>query len=76
MGKRVSILGGRGKWLVKMLNRNKSIINEILNELNGHFEIVVKKMKEYKFNDELCEEVLNNWKNLYNDLKSEGVEFD
>ena len=33
-------------------------------------------MVEYKFNDELCEEVLNNWKNLYNDLKSEGVEFD
>ena len=78
IGKRVSILGGREKWLVKMLNKDKSIINEILNEVDGHLkkEIVVKKMKEYKFNDELCGEVLNNWKNLYNDLKSEGVEFD
>ena len=78
IGKRVSILGGREKWLVKMLNKDKSIINEILNEVDGHLkkEIVVKKMKEYKFNDELCGEVLNNWKNLYNDLKSEGVELD
>ena len=78
IGKRVSILGGREKWLVKMLNKDKSIINEILNEVDGHLkkEIVVKKMKEYKFNDELCGEVLNNWKNLYNDLKSDGVEFD
>ena len=33
-------------------------------------------MVKYKFNDELCEEVLNNWKNLYNDLKSEGVEIE
>jgi len=39
-------------------------------------EKVIKKMVEYKFNDELCGEVLNNWKNLYDDLKSEGVEFD
>jgi len=76
IGKRVSILGGRAKWLVKMLNRDKSIINEILNELDGHLEKVIKKMVEYKFNDELCGEVLNNWKNLYDDLKSEGVEFD
>ena len=51
-------------------------MNEILNEVDGHFEIVVKKMVEYKFSDEMCGEVLNNWKNLYNDLKSEGVEFD
>ena len=78
IGKRVSILGGREKWLVKMLNKDKSIINEILNEVDGHLkkEIVVKKMVEYKFNDELCGEVLNNWKNLVGDLKSEGVEFD
>ena len=78
IGKRVSILGRREKWLVKMLNKDKSIINEILNELDGHLkkEKVIKKMVEYKFNDELCGEVLNNWKNLYNDLKSEGVEFE
>jgi len=36
---------------------------------------VVKKMKEYKFSDELCDEVLNNWNNLRSDLESEGVEF-
>jgi len=38
-------------------------------------EIIIKKMIEYKFNDELCQEVLNNWNNLYNDLKNEGIEF-
>ena len=80
IGKRLDILGGKGKhkWLVKMLNKDKKIINEILNELDGHLkkEIVVKKMVEYKFNDEMCNEILNNWKNLYSDLKSEGVEFE
>ena len=55
-------------------------INEILNELlggNWHLkkEMIVKKMKEYKFSDELCDEVLNNWNNLRVDLEEEGVEF-
>ena len=79
IGKRLDILGGKGKnkWLVKMLNKDKKIINEILNELDGHLkkDIVIKKMVEYKFNDEMCSEVLNNWKNLYSDLKREGVKF-
>ena len=77
IGKRLDILGGREKWLVKKLNKDKSIINEILNELNGHSkkEIVIKKMVEYKFNDDLCNEVLNNWKNLSVDLMKEGIEF-
>ena len=26
-------------------------------------------MKEYKFSDELCDEVINNWGNLRKDLK-------
>ena len=38
-------------------------------------EMIVKKMKEYKFSDELCTEVLNNWKNVSVDLESEGIEF-
>ena len=77
IGKRVNILGGKEKWLVKELNKDKSIINEIIRELYGtvgKVGLVVKKMKEYKFSDELCDEVIDNWKNLRNDLKKEGVE--
>ena len=33
-------------------------------------------MKKYKFSDDLCKEVINNWNNLRKDLESEGVEFD
>jgi len=36
---------------------------------------VVNKMKEYKFSDDLCKEVINNWNNLRKDLESEGVLF-
>ena len=32
-------------------------------------------MKEYKFSDDLCKEVINNWDNLRKDLIAEGVEF-
>ena len=77
IGKRVNILGGREKWLVKELNKDKSIIDEIIRELYGtvyKVKLVVMKMKEYKFSDELCDEVIDNWKNLRNDLKKEGVE--
>ena len=78
IGKRLDIIGGREKWLIKVLNKDKSIIEEILSELYGtvgKMGFVVKKMKEYKFSDELCDEVLNNWNNLRKDLESEGVEF-
>jgi uncharacterized protein (UPF0297 family) len=81
IGKRLDIIGGREKWLINELNRDKSIINEILHEILNEQdkdlkkEIIIKKMIEYKFNDELCQEVLNNWNNLYNDLKNEGIEF-
>ena len=78
IGKRLDIIGGREKWLIKELNKDKTIIDEIKDELfvSAIFVcLVVQKMKEYKFSDELCDEVIKNWKNLYNDLKSEGIEF-
>jgi hypothetical protein len=33
-------------------------------------------MIEYKFNQKLIDEVLGNFKNLQDDLKNEGVEFE
>jgi hypothetical protein len=79
IGKRVDILGGNGKhkWLIKELNADKTIINEIINELNSVSALyVVNKMKKYKFGDDLCKEVINNWNNLRKDLESEGIKFD
>ena len=81
IGKRLDILGKREKWLVDGLNADKTVINEIMDELLGgswHLkkEMIVKKMKEYKFSDELCNEVENNWKNLRKDLEAEGVLFE
>ena len=79
IGKRVDILGGNGKhkWLIKALNADKTIINEIINELNSVSALyVVNKMKKYKFSDDLCKEVINNWNNLRKDLEVEGVEFE
>ena len=79
IGKRLDILGGRERWLIEALNKDKTIINEIRDECFGtvgKVGLVVQKMKEYKFSDELCDEVIKNWKNLRKDLESEGVEFD
>ena len=84
IGKRVDILGGNGKhkWLIKALNRDKSIIKEILSELISvelplvkSMPIIVEKMEKYKFGDELIREVCKNFRNLLADLKNEGVEF-
>lgn len=82
IGKRLDILGGREKWLVKALNKDKTIIKEIMSELISvevpfvkSMEFIGEKMKEYKFSDELIKEVAKNFKNLVADLKSEGVEF-
>ena len=78
IGKRLDIIGGREKWLINELNKDKTIIGDIKDELFGtvgRVGLVVQKMKEYKFSDELCDEVIKNWKNLYNDLKNEGIEF-
>ena len=49
-------------------------VKKISKNLANH--TIIKKMVEYKFSDELCQEVLNNWKYLTRDLKLEGVEFD
>ncbi len=77
IGKRLDILGGREKWLVEALNKDKSIIKEIIDELSvGSALYLVNKMKKYKFGDDLCKEVINNWNNLRKDLESEGVKFD
>ena len=77
IGKRLDILGGREKWIVDGLNADKKVINEILDELSaGSALFVVNKMKEYKFSDDLCKEVINNWNNLRKDLEAEGVEFE
>ena len=65
IGKRLDIIGGREKWLINELNKDKTIIGEIKDELFGtvgRVGLVVQKMKEYKFNDELCDEVIKNWK--------------
>ena len=82
MGCRVDILGRREKWLVKALNMDKTIIKEIMSELISvefpfvkSMKFIEEKMREYKFSDELCDEVLNNWGNLRKDLESEGVLF-
>ena len=73
----MDIIGGREKWLINELNKDKSIIKEIIYELStGSALYVVDKMKKYKFSDDLCKVVINNWNNLRNDLESEGIEFE
>ena len=83
IGKRLDIIGKREKWLVEALNKDKTIIKEIMSELISvevpfvkSMEFIGEKMKEYKFSNELIKEVAGNFKNLVADLKSEGVEFD
>ena len=79
IGKRLDIIGGREKGMIDELNKDKSIINEIINELKideDKVKFVVEKMKEYKFGNGLCDEVKNNWVNLKRDLESEGIEFE
>ena len=81
IGKRLDILGGSGKhkWLIKVLNEDKTIINEILQEMNKAWSeydcLIWSIMADYYFSKDLMNEVLNNWKNLRKDLESEGVEF-
>ena len=60
--------------------KNISVIKsgkKILNELSaGSALFVINKMKQYKFSDDLCKEVINNWNNLRRDLEAEGVLFE
>ena len=77
IGKILDIIGGREKWIINGLNIDKEIIKDILNELKktiDRADYVIKIMKKYKFSDELCDEVMNNWINLKKDLKKEGVD--
>lgn len=82
IGKRLDILGGKGKhkWLIKALNEDKTIIKEILEEINYAWDkeydcLIWSIMADYNFSKELIHEVTNNFKNLRKDLESEGVEF-
>jgi len=78
IGKRLDIIGKREKWLIKALNKDKTIINEILTELTyDHTKIIMclEEMERYKFGVELRDEVGNNWKNLKVDLEKEEVHF-
>ena len=79
IGKRLDIIGKREIWFIKALNKDKTIINEILNELTyDHTKIIMslEEMERYKFERILIDEVENNWKNLRKDLEAEGVLFD
>jgi hypothetical protein len=79
IGKRLDIIGKREAWVIKMLNKDKTIINEVIEELkktDSRVRIVQDKMREYKFNQELIEKVIQNWNNMRSDLMNEGVLFD
>ena len=79
IGKRLDIIGKRETWLIKALNKDKTIINEILNELTyDHTKIIMslEEMERYKFKRILIDEVENNWKNLRKDLEGEGILFE
>ena len=76
IGKRLDIIGGREKWIINGLNIDKEIIKDILNELKktiDRADYVIKIMKKYKFSDELCDEVMNNWINLKR-FEKEGID--
>jgi len=78
IGKRLDIIGKRETWLINKLNEDKTIINEILEELSYQASVIMclEKMEKYKFGQELRDEVENNWKNLRKDLEAEGVLFE
>ena len=82
IGKRLDILGGREKWLISALNKDKTIINEIMKEIHDSATVFENEglaediMRKYKFSKELIGEVANNFDNLRKDLEKEGVEFD
>ena len=83
IGKRLDIIGGREKWLINELNKDKMIIKEILSELISielplveSIPIIAEKMKKYKFSDELVGEVGRNFRFLKKDLEKEGIEFE
>ena len=78
IGKRVDIIGRKNRWLMNALNKDKGIVYEILNEVDSawklHSEMICSIMKEYKFTEELFEEVCKNYNNLLKDLVGEGFQ--
>jgi len=82
IGTRLDIIGGRESWLISALNKDKTIMNEVMKEIHDSatvFEncgLAEDIMRKYKFSNELIYEVANNLDNLRADLKSEGIEFD
>ena len=78
IGKRVDIIGRKNRWLMNALNKDKCIVYEILNEVDTawklHSEMICSIMKEYKFTEELFEEVCKNYNNLLKDLVGEGFQ--
>ena len=76
IGKRLDILGRKEQWLIKQLNKDKTIINEIIQEItNIDINKVFDIMMKYKFNNQLSNIVYNNWIMLKHDLIKEGIHF-
>jgi hypothetical protein len=76
IGKRLDILGIKESGLIKELNKDKTIISEIMNEIEEvGCDFCIEKMREYKFNEHMVKEIINNFKNLREDLVKEGVCF-
>jgi len=76
LGNRKNILSIR--WLKALLNKDISIVKEILKEINicknqDNVNIIKEKMSYYLFNSEEINKVIENWNNLGKDLESEGV---
>ena len=77
IGKRVGIIGGRNKWLIKEINKKAGLCKSVLADINSNkvekLDFIKREMKVFKFSPELIQEVEDNWKNLEKDLQSEGL---
>ena len=77
IGKRVGIIGGRNKWLIKEINKKAGLYKSVLADINSNkvekLDFIKREMKVFKFSPELIQEVEDNWKNLEKDLQSEGL---
>ena len=81
-----NLLKGSEKSIKKKISNDpfyllsSNFINHYRNNVHNEFirlsDMTDLKMKEYKFSDDLCNEVINNWNNLRKDLEAEGVLFD
>lgn len=76
IGKRLNIIGKKQKSIINRMNQDKSIVNEILEEIaqvdpQKIYGIIMK----YNFNDMIWQEIKKNWKNIKEDLVKEGVNF-